>query len=411
MNKKKIILIAVAVVAVAGISIRLFGGSTAKHKVTYETATVIKGEISESITATGTIEPVTEVEVGTQVSGIIDKIYADYNSVVTKGQLIAEMDRVTLQSEVASQRAAYNGAKAEYEYQRKNYERNRGLHEKQLISDTDYEPSVYNYEKAKSSYESSQASLAKAERNLSYATITSPIDGVVINRAVEEGQTVASGFETPTLFTIAADLTQMQVVADVDEADIGGVKDGQRVTFSVDAYPNDTFEGVVTQIRLGEDSSTSSGSSGTSGTVVTYEVVISAPNPDLKLKPRLTANVTIYTLDRKNVLSVPARALRFTPEKPLIGENDIVKDCESEHKLWTREGNTFIAHPVTVGISNGVNTEIVSGIDEGATVVTEATIGRMPGEGPTADMPQEPNGEKSPFMPGPPGSKKKNNSR
>ena len=411
MNKKKIILIAVAVVAVAGISIRLFGSSTAKHKVTYETATVIKGEISESITATGTIEPVTEVEVGTQVSGIIDKIYADYNSVVTKGQLIAEMDRVTLQSEVASQRAAYNGAKAEYEYQRKNYERNRGLHEKQLISDTDYEQSVYNYEKAKSSYESSQASLAKAERNLSYATITSPIDGVVINRAVEEGQTVASGFETPTLFTIAADLTQMQVVADVDEADIGGVKDGQRVTFSVDAYPNDTFEGVVTQIRLGEDSSTSSGSSGTSGTVVTYEVVISAPNPDLKLKPRLTANVTIYTLDRKNVLSVPARALRFTPEKPLIGENDIVKDCESEHKLWTREGNTFIAHPVTVGISTGVNTEIVSGLNEGATVVTEATIGRLPGEGPTADMPQEPSGEKSPFMPGPPGSKKKNNGR
>ena len=407
MNKKKIILIAVAVVAVAGISIRLFGGSTAKHKVTYETATVIKGEISESITATGTIEPVTEVEVGTQVSGIIDKIYADYNSVVTKGQLIAEMDRVTLQSEVASQRAAYNGAKAEYEYQRKNYERNRGLHEKQLISDTDYEQSVYNYEKAKSSYESSQASLAKAERNLSYATITSPIDGVVINRAVEEGQTVASGFETPTLFTIAADLTQMQVVADVDEADIGGVKDGQRVTFSVDAYPNDTFEGVVTQIRLGEDSSTSSGSSGTSGTVVTYEVVISAPNPDLKLKPRLTANVTIYTLDRKNVLSVPARALRFTPEKPLIGENDIVKDCESEHKLWTREGNTFIAHPVTVGISNGVNTEIVNGIDEGATVVTEATIGSMPGSG-APDMSQEaPGGEKSPFMPGPPGSKKK----
>lgn len=411
MNKKKIILIAAGIVVLAGGGLWLFGSPTAKHKVTYTTATVSKGEISESVTATGTIEPVTEVEVGTQVSGIIDKIYVDYNAAVTKGQLIAEMDRVTLQSELASQRATYNGAKAEYEYQKKNYERSRGLHEKALISDTDYEQSLYNYEKAKSSFESSQASLAKAERNLSYATITSPIDGVVISRDVEEGQTVASGFETPTLFTIAADLTQMQVVADVDEADIGGVKDGQRVTFSVDAYPNDTFEGVVTQIRLGEDSSTSSGSSGTSGTVVTYEVVISAPNPDLKLKPRLTANVTIYTLDRKNVLSVPARALRFTPEKPLIGENDIVKDCESEHKLWTREGNTFIAHPVTVGISNGVNTEIVSGIDEGATVVTEATIGRMPGEGPTADMPQEPSGEKSPFMPGPPGSKKKNNSR
>ncbi|MEI3461783.1 MAG: efflux RND transporter periplasmic adaptor subunit [Bacteroides eggerthii] len=406
MNKKKIILIAVSIAVVAGAGFWLFGSSKAQHKVTYETAVVTRGEISESITATGTIEPVTEVEVGTQVSGIIDKIYADYNSVVTKGQLIAEMDRVTLQSEVASQRAAYNGAKAEYEYQQKNYERNRGLHEKQLISDTDYEQSVYNYEKAKSNYESSQASLAKAERNLSYATITSPIDGVVINRAVEEGQTVASGFETPTLFTIAADLTQMQVVADVDEADIGGVEEGQRVSFTVDAYPNDTFEGTVTQIRLGEDSSTSSGSS-TSSTVVTYEVVISAPNPDLKLKPRLTANVTIYTLDRKDVLSVPARALRFTPERPLIGENDIVKDCESPHKLWTREGNTFTAHPVTVGISNGINTEIISGINEGATIVTEATIGQMPGGGSAADMQQAAGGERSPFMPGPPGSNKK----
>ena len=406
MNKKKIILIAVSIAVVASAGFWLFGSSKAQHKVTYETAVVTRGEISESITATGTIEPVTEVEVGTQVSGIIDKIYADYNSVVTKGQLIAEMDRVTLQSEVASQRAAYNGAKAEYEYQQKNYERNRGLHEKQLISDTDYEQSVYNYEKAKSNYESSQASLAKAERNLSYATITSPIDGVVINRAVEEGQTVASGFETPTLFTIAADLTQMQVVADVDEADIGGVEEGQRVPFTVDAYPNDTFEGTVTQIRLGEDSSTSSGSS-TSSTVVTYEVVISAPNPDLKLKPRLTANVTIYTLDRKDVLSVPARALRFTPERPLIGENDIVKDCESPHKLWTREGNTFTAHPVTVGISNGINTEIISGISEGATIVTEPTIGKMPGGGAPADMQQAAGGERSPFMPGPPGSNKK----
>ena len=406
MNKKKIILIAVSIAVVAGAGFWLFGSSKAQHKVTYETAVVTRGEISESITATGTIEPVTEVEVGTQVSGIIDKIYADYNSVVTKGQLIAEMDRVTLQSEVASQRAAYNGAKAEYEYQKKLYERNKTLNEKQLIAATDYEQSVYNYEKAKSNYESSQASLAKAERNLSYATITSPIDGVVINRAVEEGQTVASGFETPTLFTIAADLTQMQVVADVDEADIGGVEEGQRVSFTVDAYPNDTFEGTVTQIRLGEDSSTSSGSS-TSSTVVTYEVVISAPNPDLKLKPRLTANVTIYTLDRKDVLSVPARALRFTPERPLIGENDIVKDCESPHKLWTREGNTFTAHPVTVGISNGINTEIISGISEGATIVTEATLGKMPGGGAPADMQQAAGGERSPFMPGPPGSNKK----
>lgn len=403
MNKKKIILISIAAVLAVGTGCWLFGESKANHKVVYETATVTKGEISESITATGTIEPVTEVTVGTQVSGIIDKIYVDYNSTVTKGQLIAEMDRVTLQSELASQRAAYNGAKAEYEYQKKNYERNKGLHEKQLISDVDYEQIVYNYEKAKSSFESSQASLAKAERNLSYATITSPIDGVVTSRSVEEGQTVASGFSTPTLFTIAADLTQMQVVTDVDEADIAGIEEGQRATFTVDAYPNDTFEGVVTQIRLGQADSSSSTTSST--TVVTYEVVISAHNPDLKLKPRLTANVTIYTLDRKNVLSVPARALRFTPEKPLIGDNDIVKDCESEHKLWTREGNTFTAHPVEIGISNGTKTEIISGVNEETLVITEAAIGNMSDGSNATDSSQQANKEKSPFMPSRPGKK------
>ena len=405
MNKKKIILIAIVIIVVAGGAIWIFSGSKAKHKISYTTVTVSKSDISNSVTATGTIEPVTEVEVGTQVSGIIDKLYADYNSVVSKGQLIAEMDKVTLQSELASAQATYDGNKAEYEYQKKNYERSKGLHEKQLISDTDYEQALYNYEKAKSQFDSSKAALAKAERNLSYATITSPIDGVVIDRAVEEGQTVAAGFETPTLFTIAADLTQMQVVADVDEADIGGVVEGQRASFTVDAYPNDVFEGVVTQIRLGDASSTSSTS--TTTTVVTYEVVISAPNPDLKLKPRLTANVTIYILDKKDVLSVPNKALRFTPEKPLIGNNDIVKDCEGEHKLWTREGTTFTAHPVEVGISNGISTEIISGISEGTKVVTEATIGAMPGENVAAEGNQESGGERSPFMPGPPGSKKK----
>ena len=408
MKTKKIILIAVAVVVVAGAGIWFFAGSPAKHKVTYATANVSKGDISNSVTATGTIEPVTEVEVGTQVSGIIDKIYVDYNSTVTKGQLIAEMDRATLQSELASQQATYDGAKAEYEYQKKNYERSKGLHEKSLISDTDFEQALYNYQKAKSSYDSSKASLAKAERNLSYATITSPIDGVVISRDVEAGQTVASGFETPTLFTIAADLTQMQVVADVDEADIGGVEEGQRASFTVDAYPNDTFDGVVTQIRLGDASSTSSTSS-SSSTVVTYEVVISAHNPDQKLKPRLTANVTIYILDKKDVLSVPNKALRFVPEKPLIGANDIVKDCEGEHKLWTREGMTFTAHPVEVGISNGISTEIISGIAEGTKVVSEATIGALPGENIGGEPNKESGGERSPFMPGPPGSKKKNN--
>ena len=406
MSKKKIISLAVGVIIVAGIAIWAFGGQAKKRKVVYETATVDRANISNSVTATGTIEPVTEVEVGTQVSGIIDRLYADYNSVVTKGQLIAEMDKVTLQSELASQKATYDGAKAEYEYQQKNYERNKGLHEKQLISDTDYEQSLYNYQKAKSAYDSSKASLAKAERNLSYATITSPIDGVVISRDVEEGQTVASGFETPTLFTIAADLTQMQVVADVDEADIGDVEEGQRVSFTVDAYPNDVFEGKVTQIRLGATSSSSSTT--TTTTVVTYEVVISAHNPDLKLKPRLTANITIYTLDKQGVLSVPAKALRFTPAVPLVGSNAVVKDCEGEHKVWTREGDTFTAHPVSIGISNGIVTEITGGIDEGTQIVSDAVISTG---AETAVAEGQGDGERSPFMPGPPGNNKKKNSK
>ena len=406
MKTKKIILIAVAVAVVVGGGIWFFTGSPAKHKVTYASATVSKGDISNSVTATGTIEPVIEVEVGTQVSGIIDKIYVDYNSVVTKGQLIAEMDRVTLQSELASQQATYDGAKAEFEYQKKNYERSKGLHDKSLISDTDYEQALYNYQKAKSAFDSSKASLAKAERNLSYATITSPIDGVVISRDVEAGQTVASGFETPTLFTIAADLTQMQVVADVDEADIGDVEEGQRVSFTVDAYPNDVFEGKVTQIRLGATSSSSSTT--TTTTVVTYEVVISAHNPDLKLKPRLTANITIYTLDKQGVLSVPAKALRFTPAVPLVGSNAVVKDCEGEHKVWTREGDTFTAHPVSIGISNGIVTEITGGINEGTQIVSDAVISTG---AETTIAEGQGDGERSPFMPGPPGNNKKKNSK
>lgn len=408
MKAKKIIAIAVVLVVAGGV-VWLFTGKSKKREIVYDTAVVEKSDISNSITATGTIEPVTEVQVGTQVSGIIDKIYVDYNSVVTKGQLIAEMDRVTLQSELASQQAAYDGAKAEYEYQTKNYERNKRLHEKSLISDTEYEQALYDYQKAKSSYDSSKAALAKAERNLSYATITSPIDGVVISRDVEAGQTVASGFETPTLFTIAADLTQMQVVADVDEADIGGVKEGQRSVFTVDAYPNDTFEGTVTQIRLGDSSSsTSASSSSSSSTVVTYEVVISAPNPDLKLKPRLTANITIYTLDKKGVLAVPNKALRFTPEVPLISEGDVVNDCEGKYKVWTREGNVFTAHPVQVGITNGMLTEITGGIAEGTSIVTEADIMLPAAANVEMEAPQG-ESETNPFMPGPPDRNKDKN--
>ena len=369
------------------------GKRKALQQVTYDTVPVEKGDVAYFVTATGTIEPVTEVEVGTQVSGIIAKLYADYNSTVKEGQIIAEMDKVTLESDLASARATYDGNRAEYVYQEKNYARSKGLHEKNLISDTEYEQAEYNFSMAKSAYENSKAALAKAERNLSYATIASPIDGIVIDRAVEEGQTVAAGFETPTLFTIAADLTKMQVVADVDEADIGGVKEGQRVSFTVDAYPDDVFDGRVIQIRLGSSAGSSSVTSTATESVVTYEVVIAADNPDLKLLPRLTANLSIYTREAHDVLCVPSRALRFNPHA-MATKNDRIIDCEGASKLWTKDGNVFTAHPVTTGISDGVSTEITGGIGEGMEIIARASFAGL-------ESLAKKNG--NPFMPGPPG--------
>lgn len=404
MNKKKLIIGIVGILAVAG-GIWLFTGKASKGNIRLETAKVGRSSISNTVTATGTVEPVTEVEVGTQVSGIIDKLYADYNDVVKAGQLIAEMDRVNLKAELASAEAQLASSKCEYEYQQKNYARNKILYEKKLISDADYETSTYNYEKAKAAYGQNQAAMVKVKRNLEYATITSPIDGVVINRAVEEGQTVAAGFETPTLFTIAADLTKMQVIADVDEADIGNVENGQRVTFTVDAYPNDVFEGTVMQIRLG-DSESSSTSSASTSTVVTYEVVISADNPDLKLKPRLTANVTIFTLERDNVLTIPTKSLRFVPDAQLLEQIGYTSGSQMEapagkRLVWVKNGQELKPKAVTVGSTSGNLTEITGGLSEGEELAVDLeTAPAAPAAGPGT--------ERSPFMPGPPGSKKRN---
>lgn len=403
MNKKVIIGIA-AVVLVAG-GVWFFTGKSAKGGIRLETAKVGRSSISNTVTATGTVEPVTEVEVGTQVSGIIDKLYADYNDVVKAGQLIAEMDKVNLKAELASAQAQLASSKSEYEYQQKNYARSKVLFDKKLISDSDYETATYNYEKSKAAYEQSQASMVKVNRNLEYATITSPIDGVVINRAVEEGQTVAAGFETPTLFTIATDLTKMQVIADVDEADIGNVEDGQRVSFTVDAYPNDVFEGTVKQIRLGDSSSSSSSSSTSTSTVVTYEVVITADNPDLKLKPRLTANVTIYTLERDNVLTVPTKSLRFVPEEELLmgtgltAENSAQEAPAGKRLIWVKQGQQLLPKVITVGSTSGNMIEVTDGLTEGEEIAVDmASNGAAPVAAAT---------EKSPFMPGPPGGNKK----
>lgn len=393
--KKRNLLIAAGVVA-AGVCIWLIARPSKGPKVLLETAPISHITIRNSVTATGTVEPVTQVEVGTQVSGIIDKLYADYNDQVKAGQLIAEMDKVTLQAELESAQAQLASSKTEYEYQTKNYARTKTLHEKQLVSDAEYDQAFYLYETARNAYEQSQAAMVKVKRNLGYATITSPIDGVVISRAVEEGQTVAAGFETPTLFTIANDLTQMQVVADVDEADIGQVADGQRVQFSVDAYPDDTFEGTVLQVRL---------EATTESNVVTYEVVIDAPNPDLKLKPGLTANVTIFTLEKDDATAVPTKALRFVPNAELLGELGLTIDqteqqaAPGSRELWVKEGTMLRPRRVYAGAASGDMTEITEGLTGSEGIVTGLVTAKPRQEAAAI--------ERSPFMPGPPGSNNK----
>ncbi len=389
-NKKLWIAICAAVVVILILWLAI--GGKKEEKVTFETEKVQMGDVHTTITATGTIEPVTSVTVGTQVSGIVAHLYVDYNSIVKKGQVIAELDKTNLTSELAAAKANLSSEQSNLDFQQANFNRYQTLYNKGLVSAHDYENARLTYFQAREKVASARQTVAKAQTNLGYATITSPIDGVVLNKAVEEGQTVASSFNTPELFVIAQDLTDMRVIADIDEADIGGVKEGQRVTFTVDAFPDDKFEGRVTQVR--QEATTTSN-------VVTYEVVISAPNADLKLKPGLTANVTIYTMEKNNVMTVSSKALRFTPNPAILTEDQKIEDCEGQHKLWTKEGDTFKAHKVEVGTTNGVVTEIVSGIGKGTEVLTEFSISN--GE-------EQEEKQSNPFMPKPRNNKNNGNS-
>ncbi len=382
-GKKGWITIAVvAVIIIVGI-VKCSGGKK-EEKISFDTAKVMKTNIQTSITATGTIEPVTSVTVGTQVSGIVSHLYVDYNSVVKKGQVIAELDRTNLMSELNTAKANLSSAQSSLNYQLSNYNRYKELHEKGLVSADEFESARLQYLQAKEQVNTSKESVQKAQTNLGYATITSPIDGVILSKSVEEGQTVAASFNTPELFVIAQDLTNMRVIADIDEADIGEVKEGQRVSFTVDAFPSDVFEGKVTQVRQ---------QATTESNVVTYEVVISAPNADLKLKPGLTANVTIYTLEKNDVLIVSAKALRFSPNEALIAEDETIQGCDAKTKLWVREDKTFRAIPVKVGVSTGTLTEIVSGIKPGTEVIADMIFEENAEE---ANAQQNTN----PFMPG-----------
>ena len=383
--------IAVVVIVIVAVAAWAMSGGKKEEDINFKEEKVALKTLQNSVTATGTIEAVTSVTVGTQVSGIVNKLYVDYNSQVKKGQVIAELDKTNLLSELNTAKANLASAQSSLNYQAANMERYKTLYKKGLVSADEYENALLTYRQAKEQVASSKENVQRAQTNLGYATITSPIDGTVISKSVEEGQTVAASFNTPELFTIAKDLTNMQVVANVDEADIGNVKEGDRVTFTVDAYPDDTFEGTVKQVRL---------EATTTNNVVTYEVVISAPNADLKLKPGLTANVTIYTQERSGVLAVANKALRFTPTKETVGKDKKIVDCKGKNKVWTLNGNTLTAHPVTIGQSDGINTEITKGLKQGEKIVTEIVV-NIPEE---EDAPQQSQGLIS--GPGPRGKKK-----
>jgi HlyD family secretion protein len=403
---KRVILISIIVVAGVAAILALKPFSNKEAALSFDTVKVERGNISNTVTATGTIEAITTVKVGTQVSGIIENVYADFNDNVKKGEVLARLDETALKAQQEQSQASVDQAQANLNFQQSTYNRLNALYEKNLIAQADYDQALYNYENSKAALSNAKSSLARANVNLEYATIYSPIDGVVLNRAIEEGQTVAASFNTPELFTIVNDLTQMEVQTSVDEADIGKVKEGQRVEFTVDAYPDLKFEGSVAQVRLQPV---------TTNNVVTYVVILNAPNPEKKLMPGMTASATIYIEEKDNTLIVPGKALRFTPDleylrktmeansgkegsknmeqnmasgqtpsgqggtRPALqpgtpSAGSFVPDEEGLKTVWVRDEKAGLKPVrVTVGIENGSNFEILSGLNEGDEIVTGMT--------------------------------------
>jgi HlyD family secretion protein len=413
--KKKVVIISAAVVIVAIIILVIFKPFKKKDaEASFETVKVERGNITNTVTATGTIEAVISVNVGTQVSGIINKVYVDFNDVVKKGQLLAEIDKKSLINQLEQTRATVNQAQAQLNFQEATYNRMKVLFEKKLIAQSDYDQALYNYENAKASLTNANAAYDRNKVNLDYATIYSPIDGVVLNRAIEEGQTVAASFNTPTLFTIVNDLTQMEVQTSVDEADIGKVKQGQRVEFTVDAYTDLKFEGTVSEVRLQPV---------TTNNVVTYVVILNAPNPDKKLMPGMTASATIFIDEKENTLIVSGKALRFTPSQAYMqkmfaingrtasapGSSDVSASIpagippagmpmpgafekDGGKVVWVKNDQGGIKpNPIKTGIDNGTNVEVVSGLKEGDEVIIS-----MSGDGSTTTKKTQ-EGPRGPF--------------
>ncbi|WP_312206509.1 efflux RND transporter periplasmic adaptor subunit [Epilithonimonas hominis] len=383
-----------------------------KASIAVQTVKLSKQNVTTSVTATGTVEPVDQVDVGTQVSGIINHIYADYNSPVKKGQLLAELDKTNLQESVNNALAQYNASLNELNYYQQNYNRQNNMYKSGVISKAYYEQAAYQVKNSQETVSQRKTALAQARTNLSYANIYAPIDGIILSREVEEGQTVAASMTTPTLFTIAKDITKMQVEANVDEADIGGVEVGQRVSFTVDAYPQEEFSGRVRQVRL---------SATTESNVVTYTVIIDADNPEQKLKPGLTATITIFTQELKDIDTVPASAIAFSPDTETLQkyyqQNQIkakipeIKTGKGKEKyIWIKNNDGSLSQKqITVGINDGINIQVVSGLTGSEQIVTsleEQTepVAKSESDGSSPFMPKRPNNnnKKSSSNQGPP---------
>lgn len=417
MNKRKILIISGVVIAL--LLIWFFFIRKTEKPIVLQTEKPTHGHIAISVTATGRIEPVDTVSVGSQVSGIISKLYADFNSQVKKGQLIAELDKSLFQAQVDQAAGVVANNKAQLALQTANYGRESLLYKSDAISKAEYDNALATFNSSKASLASAEAQLRSSQKNMSYTSIFSPIDGVVLNRNISVGQTVAASFNTPTLFIIAKDIKKMQVQANVDEADIGDVKAGQRVSFSVDAFINDDFKGTVEDIRLHPS---------VSANVVTYTTIIDAPNDDMKLKPGMTANIIIYTKEVDNAMLIPAKALTFTPDSSLMKDYQIVGHVRkggrkrmtggngaaagngaeaSNHTVksrkdtsivaqssfvWLLQGKKLVQKRIKTGLNDNTQVEVISGLSDSDVVVTGLPATVAP---PTAGST---NGA-SPFMP------------
>jgi HlyD family secretion protein len=394
MKKRNIIIIASVAAAILLIWLLFFRKK--EEKFVLETEKPQTGYISESVTATGKVQPVDTVTVGTQVSGTLSKLYADFNSTVKKGQLLAELDKTLLQATVDQSKASLVQAQSNSTYQTGNFDRQKQLYATGSISKAEYEQALNTFNAAKATVNSVQAQLRSAQRNLSFAEIYSPIDGVVLNRHISVGQTVAASFSTPTLFVIAKDITKMQVQAFVDEADIGNVKTGLRATFTVDAFIDDVFKGTVKEIRLQPSSSSN---------VVTYTTLIDAPNDDKKLMPGMTASITIFTKEVENAMLIPASAVKFKPDSTMAAQYEIVRDpavrkSKSNAKrsggeksskeggsvskdesantsyVWVLQNDKkLIQKKIKTGLNDNTHIEILEGLSLNDLVVTSASTG------------------------------------